>query len=122
MYAVKEYDGYLTVEFDHHPDLLELETAIAAEFTHPHYADTNDIWIFNDNLPDIGMEHFQDLESLIRTLFPEKAAHRKTAIVVSSGLGRAMGELWKSFTTLPYEVRVFASLDDAKIWVCSSDK
>ena len=117
MYTVEEYDTYLTVEFDHHPDLFEMETAIAAEFRHPHYADTNDIWIFNDNLPDVALDHFRDIGSIIRTLFPKKATHSKTAIVVSSALGMAVAEIWKTSMNLPYEIEAFTSLDSAKEWV-----
>ena len=117
MYTVTEFDNYMTVEFDHHPDLFEMEAAIAEEFTHPHYAETNDIWIFNDNLPDVDLGHFQDMEALVLRLFPKKSAHSKTAIVVSSALGMAVAEIWKTSTNLPYELEVFTSLDNAKEWV-----
>lgn len=117
MYAVKEFDDYLTVEFDSHPSLMELETAIAEEFNHSRYASMNDIWIFNENLPDIDLDQFPEMESLILMLFPQKATHSKTALVISSGLGRAFAELWKSSTTLPYQIEVFTSLRKAKAWV-----
>ena len=117
MYTVTEFDNYLTVEFHSHPDLVEMEIAIAEEFSHPRYASMNDIWIFNENLPDITLEQFPEMELLIKTIFPQKTAHSKTAIVVSSNLGQAIATLWKSSTTLPYQIEVFTSLCRAEAWV-----
>lgn len=117
MYTVTECNDHLIVEFQSHPDLTELEIAITDEFHHPRYADKNDIWIFNENLPNIDIDAFPELQKLIVKIFPRKAAHSKTAIVVSSGLGRAMAELWKTSTSLPYQIEVFTSLRKAKEWV-----
>ena len=117
MFEITEHDDYLSVLFLAHPGPVDIERAIVDVIHHPHYAEKNDVWIFNENLPDIDIGQFYEIESIILRLFPQNAAHDKTAIVVSSGLGRAMAELWRSSTNLPYQVEAFNKLDRAIEWV-----
>jgi hypothetical protein len=82
------------------------------------YPSTNLIFQFETDSFTLSYGDLTTLTEAIRARYPEKATREKTAVVASSGLGRALAQVWADMIrTFPHEVRIFPSFPDAEAWI-----
>jgi hypothetical protein len=100
-------------------DYWEIWEGIGAEINLPEFPEKNDIWVFHDGPVKLTYVDLYRLKDFIQENYPEKVNRNKTAIVVESGIQKAMAESFGQIAAedLPFEVKVFADLQLAEEWV-----
>lgn len=118
MYTIEINNAYICVLFSGKVNDHELLTAFKEEVSLPEYHLMNDLWQFDGCECNFSHSSFNDLISYISTKYPRNATRMKTAIVTSSFLHLALGELFRDEADkLSYSIRIFQDLSKADAWL-----
>ena len=103
-------------------EFWEILEALARLLKMPEYLQKNVIWIFGDGPIKIGYDDLYRLNDFLKENFPEKARpNKKAALVVPSGLGRALAtEYTNMVKSIPVEFETFHDLNSAEKWITES--
>ena len=116
--SVKE--DYILVELKERPDLSEIRRGLARLFYIPEFIDKNDIWVFHEGVINLSHDDLYKLRDVIQETYPIETKANKTALVVQSDDQLSMAEAFVQIgKDLPYEFRIFSSLQDATAWITS---
>jgi len=84
----------------------------------PEYPDKNCVYDFREAIIEFSGYNIPNLINHIKTLYPKNAKRSKTAIVISSGVQKAIAEIFIDFAkNLPYQLKIFNHLESAENWV-----
>ena len=118
MHTIDRVKDYLLVTLEGEATSHAFKSAIDEEFARDDYHVMNDVWQLGNCELSVQQDQLEDIVSHIQLIYPQSASRNKTAIVVSSGLSRAMAQFWAEHAELlPYEIQVFMSLEEAEAWV-----
>ena len=99
-------------------DYWEIWEGIGAELKLAEFPEKNDIWLFNDGPVKLTYVDLYKLRDFIQENYPENAKRTKTALVVQSGIQKAIAESFGQIAEdLPFEIRVFTNFQLAEDWV-----
>lgn len=99
-------------------DYWEIWEGIGAELNLPKFPEKNDIWVFHDGPVHLTYVDLYRLKDFIQKNYPEDAKRNKTALVVETGIHKAMAEFFIQIgEDLPFEIRVFSDFQAAEDWI-----
>ena len=117
MHTIIRMPKYLLVTLEGEAEYQDFKNAIEEELTREDYPIMNDIWQLDNCLLSIKYNQFDRFTKDIQLRYPQQATRTKTAIVASSGISRAIVQLWaEQAIILPYETQIFMSLQEAEKW------
>lgn len=118
MYQITELGSHLLVEFQAKVTLQTIFSALYEIIQHPEYSRMNDIWVFGDTPVFLSQDDLTAIVQEIEKVYPQEAQRDKTALVAGSGFNKFLAEYFEGFThRLPYQIKVFGALQEAKKWV-----
>ena len=108
---------YILVE-PNEVEYWEIWEGIATELKLDKFPEKNDIWVFHEGPVNLKYIDLFKLKDFIEENYPENASRTKTALVVVTGIQKAMAEFFiNAAENLPFEIRVFTHLKLAEDWV-----
>ena len=114
---ITDKKDYILVEPQEN-EYWEIWEAIGRLLKMPEYPDKNDIWIFHEGPLDLVYDDLYKLRDFIKENYPQNTTRSKTALVVESGLQKAMAESFAQIAIdLPYEIKVFSDIQSAEDWI-----
>jgi len=123
-YRIESFDTYVRIRFE--PDELITPELIYAvlerEFRLPRSSAVNDLWDLRGSLPcdDLNYDAIAAIVDFIKERYQSDSPHRKTAVVADQSASYGMARIFESLAhKLPYEVRIYASEDEALVWLHS---
>jgi hypothetical protein len=118
MHTVSTKDGYLLIEVRGDFDKDDVFNVLSDVVARPEHRELNDIWLVRDCLVVMLPEDFIEIVKRCIGIMPEDVSKTKSAIVIGTESERFVSEMWVQYIShLPYETRVFTSLDEAEAWV-----
>jgi hypothetical protein len=94
--------------------------AIKEAYDQPGYFKKNNIWIFPGEYFEVKVDQLDLVTKYILENYPEGLPRIKSALVVPPGFNMAIIEVWASNADqLPYDVKVFTTVGDAKDWIAA---
>ena len=111
-------EDYILVDLIDEPDFSDIRRGLARLFYIPEFIDKNDIWVFHEGVINLSHNDLYKLRDIIQETYPKETKANKTALVVQSDEQLSMAEAFVQIgKDLPYEFRIFSSLQDAKVWI-----
>jgi hypothetical protein len=97
----------------------EILEAFGKLFQMPEYLDKNTIWVMPEGPIEGSYDDLYKFRDFAAKNYPKSAKQEnKSAIVVKTGLLRGLVDLWaKIAEDMPYEIKVFSDIRDAKKWL-----
>lgn len=113
-------DDYILVE-PREAEFYEIWVAMGRLLKLPEYPDKNVIWIFNPGPLKVTYDELYEIKDFLTANYPANTMpHKKTAIVVNTGLHEAMAtEYARIAEGLPVEFKVFSDLAAAEKWIAA---
>ena len=115
-YQIEKKDGFFEVNVSGETSKFEIiKILLELAFRNPEKK-LPDLWAFSE-ASEVPFRQFSDIVQVIQHLLPRDAAGNKTAIVAADAIQGGILELFRAeASSLPYEIGVFRSRDEAIEW------
>ena len=116
---IKVKDDYILVEIEE-GEYLEILISLGSLFKMPEYLNKDVIWIFQEAPLKTSYDDMHKLRDFVKNHYPANSAKpdKKAALVVKSGLHKAMAEEYvKIVNGHGPEFRVFSDVGTAEEWI-----
>ncbi len=116
-YRIEEVDAVFEVHLSNPVSMLEILQAIDELAAKDPRKERCDLWYLS-NQAFVALTEYPEIVRAIKSLCPPGMVGNKTALIVSSELQRAAANMYRSdAASLPFEITVFTSREDALRWL-----
>jgi len=123
MHRIEDKEDYLLVVLEEDFDYTMLRIMLQHVMKHPEFSKRNDIWLIKNYRAHLHLDELKLIVDYVIFLYPRDAERNKTALVIEPGLTEAIAELFlhAGRNRLPFEMKIFHRLEDARKWLGVSD-
>ena len=120
MFKITTQESYILVKFSSAVYFDTVRLAVHSVVRNDQFGMMYVIIVFDDLPVFLRHDQLNAIVKEVEAIYPRDAVRKKTALVITSGFGTSLAEIWIQLAhRLPPTYEIFARFEDAEAWVMS---